>query len=205
MKHRIAIGLFLAVLMATATVPDFCGAVDLEAKIAVLREQIARQIELIKEAREKADASMTLAGIRVAEQLAKSEEELAAKVEMLQQMRDRLRDQIDLAREAMSGMTMDWAQMLSQAAAQIDAQIKQTNSVIDRMRQIRQTVDDEPETGSCSKNTGTNGASSSSILDLLPFKTEPTTKTDPVATAPQPATTVGPVAGQPSMSPAPSG
>jgi hypothetical protein len=199
MKHRLAICLFLVALMVPAIIPDFCGAVDLEAKITVLREQIERQIELIKEAREKADTSVSLAAIRVSEQLIKSEEELAAQVEMLDQLREQLRDQIDAAREATAGLNQDWGQMLSQAAAQIDAQIKQTNSVIDRMRQIRESVGDDPETGTCPKTTPSSGTSLTPILPVSPQTTEPTPQTDPVATAPQPDTKVGPVADQPTV------
>ncbi len=199
MKYRLAICFFLAALMVPAIIPDFCGAVDLEAKITVLREQIERQIELIKEAREKADTSMSLAAIRVAEQLTKSEEELAAQVEMLDRLREQLRDQIDAAREAAAGLNQDWGQMLSQAAAQIDAQIQQTNSVIARMRQLRESVGEDPDTGTCPKTTPSKGASLTPISPLSPQTTEPTPQTAPVATAPQPDTKVGPVADQPTM------
>lgn len=202
MKHRIAIGFLLAALMVTLITPNFCGAVDLEAKITVLREQIERQIEIIKEAREKADTSMSLAAIRVAEQLIRSEEELAAQVEMLDRLREQLRDQVDVAQEAMAGMKQDWAQMLSQAAAQIDAQIKQTNSVIDRMRQIRESVGADSETGSWPKSTPATSGGSSSLLPLVPPTTEPTPapRTEPVVpAAPEPTTSMEPVADQPTV------
>lgn len=208
MKHRIAIGFLLAALMVTLITPNFCGAVDLETKIAVLREQIERQIEIIKEAREKADTSMSLAAIRVAEQLIRSEEELAAQVEMLDRLREQLRDQVDVAEETMAGMKKDWAQMLSQAAAQIDAQIKQTNSVIDRMRQIRESVGADSETGSRPKTTPATNGGSSSLLPLVPQITESTPappQTDPVSPVPQPATNVAPVADQPTSMPQPPG
>lgn len=205
MKHRFAICFFLAALIVPAIIPDFCQAVDLEAKITVLREQVERQIELIKEAREKADASMTVAAIRVAEQLIRSEEELAAQVEMLERLREQLRDQIDVAQEAMAGMKKDWRQMLSQAAAQIEAQIKQTNSAIDRMKHIRESVGDDPEGNCCPKTTPAKAPSSSSLLPLLTPTTEPAPPPASLPTSPQPTTDIGPVADEPSMPPPPSG
>lgn len=110
-------------------------------EIELIKDQIESQIERIKRAREEAEAKMTLARLRVAEQLRMSEENLALQVEKLNRFEETLRDQITEDAAAMARAKQQRIKMMKAIAADVRSQINGASELMKRMRRIRKQVD----------------------------------------------------------------
>jgi predicted DNA-binding helix-hairpin-helix protein len=84
---------------------------------------------------------MTLARLRVAEQLRLSEESLAIQVEKLNRFEEALRDQIAEGAAAMARANQQRKLMMRTIAADVRSQINGANELMNRMRRIRERVD----------------------------------------------------------------
>lgn len=139
--------LFNIVLLAALATPlGTAGAaeqINFDERLTQIREKIASQIEEVRAAREKADIQMELARVRVAEQIRRSEESLILQVEMLDRLREQLQDQMTETKRAIDKMRQDRVLTIGKTLMDIEAQLRQTTGVIERMKFLREGIDKE--------------------------------------------------------------
>jgi hypothetical protein len=123
---------------------DYSG---LDSRIRQIRGSIEIQIERIKSAREKSDNEMSLARIRLAEQLRRSEEDLYRQVATLERFHEQLANQVTEAKGAVAGYQKNLKSPMEQALADIEAQLKDTNALMARMEAARNDLDSQPQAG----------------------------------------------------------
>jgi DNA anti-recombination protein RmuC len=111
-----------------------------------IKELVASQIERVKMAREEAENHMTLARLRVAEQLRISEERLAMQLEKLQEYEEILKEQLDESGAAITAARADWDSLVDSVASELQTQIAATNKLIEELRRIRGHVNDGSNT-----------------------------------------------------------
>jgi len=121
---------------------------SVDARIQQLQNSLENQIDRLKLAREQAGTEMSLARIRVAEELRRSQENLQIQVEALARLREQLSEQGASSSEALEQLKNDWSQRLGSAFNSIETQLAQTNDLISRMESLRQSFD--PDTGTTS-------------------------------------------------------
>ncbi|HMK36019.1 MAG TPA: hypothetical protein VK463_13180 [Desulfomonilaceae bacterium] len=157
------------ILMICLCAAFFCGfavphanAADVtsfDAKIQQIRESIEAQVERIKRARENTDAQMSLARIRLADQLSRSQEDLHVQTATLERLREQLTDQVSQANGAMTTYQSSWKDTAAKALADIEAQLSQTNAAIAKMEAARKTLE-STETSNGQGCTGAAGITS---------------------------------------------
>ncbi len=148
MKGIAVTGSILLIVALAATLSGASDTVSLGGEISLIKDQIDSQIERIKRARDEAETKMTLARLRVTEQLRISEENLAIQVEKLNRFEESLRDQIAETVEAMARTRQQRREMMRSIAAEVRSQIRGTNDLISRMRKIREQVGTDDDDGS---------------------------------------------------------
>jgi hypothetical protein len=191
MKNLLAIALILTVGVFACTEAGAFDIASVDAAIKQLQNNLESQIERLKLAREQASTKMSLARIRVGEELRRSQEDLQVQVESLARLREKLSEQRGLSNQALEQAKDDWAERLGRAASSIESQLAQTNDLINRMETLRQAFDPDTET-----------ASDISIGPLTITTSPPPTAVTPPATAtPEPVQPVTPTV--PTTEPAP--
>jgi len=110
---------------------------SIDSSIGRIESQVEAQLEKIRRAREMADSRMSLARLRVEEQLRVAEEDLAAQAERLEMFREQLQGRIEETDRAMARMTTDWRQSMARAHERIRAQIRETNRLMGRLNELR--------------------------------------------------------------------
>ncbi|MEI7450299.1 MAG: hypothetical protein WCJ75_11810 [Desulfomonile sp.] len=133
--------IFLAATLKV-TAADING---FDSTIRILQEQVSRQIERIKAAREKANSQMSLAGIRIAEQLKRSSDDLAVQIEVMERLREKLQETTSETDQKINLWKEQSGQLLGTALSDIATQISQTNDLIQRL----ETVKSQVSTGDC--------------------------------------------------------
>ena len=88
---------------------------------------------------------MTLARIRIAEQLRRSEEDLSRQIESLERFREQMADQKGETDQAVVRMQKDWKLFIQQAFSDLDSQLRETNSLITQMETLRDKFDVDPD------------------------------------------------------------
>lgn len=155
MKHLLMI--CSIVVFACAIVASQSTAADLtslDAKIRQIRESIELQIERIKNAREKSDSEMNLARIRLSEQLRRSQEDLYRQLASLERFREQLGAQITEANGIMTDYQKNWKSIMELALADMESQVKDTNSLMEQMEAVRNNLDAQPADGTgCSRSS----------------------------------------------------
>jgi hypothetical protein len=206
MKEWIAICLAVFLILSGLTVfGQRTSGVALS--IQQLTEQIQAQIEKIKLAREQAEIQMSVARIRIAQQLERAEEDLLRQVEQLQRLQENLADQLVQTEVTAERLKNDVAVQLRNTALQVADQIKTTNDLITRLGAFKDSFDDKPSSTcdplkdpNCPGTSGSNsnplwsnpaGASSSPPQMPTPPPTPPASE-EPTLLPPAP---------EPSMSP----
>jgi len=145
MKTFLLISLILAATANAGTAAQSSIAVGMDSTISQMKQDLQTQIERIRKARETASAQMTLARLRIAEQLRRSEEDLARQIESLERFREQMAEQKGETDQAMALMQRDWKQFVHQAFSDLEFQLKETNNLIEQMETIRDKFDVEPE------------------------------------------------------------
>jgi predicted nuclease with TOPRIM domain len=110
-----------------------------------MKQDLQIQVERIRRARETASSEMTLARIRIAEQLRRSEEDLSRQIESLERFREQMADQKGETDQAVVRMQKDWKQFIQQAFSDLDSQLRETNSLITQMEALRDRFDVDPD------------------------------------------------------------
>ncbi len=116
---------------------------DALTRINSLKTAIDTQIERIKTTRDSTDGQISLARLRVGEQIRKSQEDLAVQMELLQRLREQLEEQKAQAEQSVARMNSDLSTLSTTAFSAIEEQISKTNDLIGRMEKIRQDVSGE--------------------------------------------------------------
>jgi hypothetical protein len=166
-----------------ASQSDAADITSLDAKIRQIRESIELQIERIKGAREKSDTEMNLARIRLSEQLRRSQEDLYRQLAALERFREQLGAQIAEANGIMNDYQKNWKSIMEQALADMEAQVHDTNALMEQMEAVRNNLDSALEDNTdcnrsarginCNKSRNRNSGPSSGFLPLPEIRFSP--------------------------------
>ncbi|MGO9569224.1 MAG: hypothetical protein ACLP5H_16945 [Desulfomonilaceae bacterium] len=197
MKTILLISLILAATAMTSTAAQSSVTTGMDSTISQMKQDLQTQVERIRRARETASTQMTLARIRIAEQLRRSEEDLSRQIESLERFREQMADQKGQTDQAVVLMQKDWKQFIQQAFSDLDSQLRDTNSLITQMETLRDRFDVEPDELGDTQQEGQTMTPSApqpmapTITVTTPTATEPVTtpvvQTSPAST--EPATT----------------
>ncbi len=169
------------------------SAPDLLTQINNLKTSIEAQIERIKASRNSTDNQLSLARLRIGEQIRQSEEDLAIQMEQLQRLRDQLQDQKSQADQTVSRMQNDLSTISTTALSNIADQLSQTNDLLNRMRTTYEQVTGETDPTSPLTVAVTNP----NLTTIQPSTSLPnTTQSDPAPTI-APMITLQPDTSQP--------
>lgn len=156
--------------------------------LTTLKEKIATQIERIKATRESADNQISVAKVRVEEQMVRSEEQLALQLESLEQLKEQLRTKSSEADLSIKRMTTDLSSFSGSALKDIEEQIVQTNLMLEKIRGIRGEICNGCSTSSAT-NTTTPVVPTTVVASNVPL-VEPVTTTVPSVAPPTTTTAV---------------
>lgn len=145
MKTIMLLSLILAVIATASTAAQASGTIGIDSTISQMRQDLQIQVERIRRARETASSEMTLARIRIAEQLRRSEEDLSRQIESLERFREQMADQKGETDQAVVRMQKDWKLFIQQAFSDLDSQLRETNSLITQMETLRDKFDVDPD------------------------------------------------------------
>jgi hypothetical protein len=145
MKTIMLLGLILAVIATASTAAQASVTIGIDSTISQMKQDLQIQVERIRRARENASSEMTLARIRIAEQLRRSEEDLSRQIESLERFREQMADQKGQTDQAVVQMQRDWKQFIQQAFSDLDSQLRETNSLITQMETLRDRFDVDPD------------------------------------------------------------
>ena len=113
MKTILWIAMILAATALSCMAAQSCDTMCMDSTISQMKEDLQIQVERIRRARDTADSQMTLARLRIAEQLRRSEEDLSRQIESLERYREQLADQRGENDQAVSEMQQDWKQFIA--------------------------------------------------------------------------------------------
>jgi hypothetical protein len=186
----VLLGLWMGASMAHSQTTS-----DALTRINSLKTAIDTQIERIKTTRDSSDGQISLARLRVGEQIRKSQEDLSVQMELLQRLREQLEEQKAQAEQSVARMNNDLSTLSTTAFSAIEEQISKTNDLIGRMEKIRQEVSGESSTTSlaapsASSNPGASlstGVSTSATNQEVPNQSTYSPITVTVTPNPQPA------------------
>jgi DNA repair exonuclease SbcCD ATPase subunit len=116
---------------------------DALTQIDKLKTNIEKQIERIKATRDLTDSQLSLARLRIGEQIRRSEEDLALQVEQLQRLREQLQEQRTVADQTVTRMKNDVLNISTSALENVEDQLKQTANLLERMKRIREEMTGE--------------------------------------------------------------
>lgn len=192
MRNLLAIVVILSIAILVSAKAEALDTAGVDMRIKQLQDSLENQIERLKLAREQAGTTMSLARIRVAEELRRSEEDLQVQVEALARFREQLSEQGASSSDAVEKLKNDWSQRLGSAFSSIETQLAQTNDLIKQLESLRQNFD--PDTAA----TSDIGAGPLTITTspATPSPAQPT----PASTPP---VTVQPAVPEPSPEPTP--
>jgi hypothetical protein len=145
MKTILLLCLILAAIATASTAAQAAGTTGIDSTISLMKQDLQIQVERIRRARETASSEMTLARIRIAEQLRRSEEDLSRQIESLERFREQMADQKGETDQAVVRMQKDWKQFIQQAFSDLDSQLRETNSLITQMETLRDRFDVDPD------------------------------------------------------------
>jgi hypothetical protein len=141
MKTILLLSLILAVTVTATTAAQASETIGIDSTISQMKQDLQIQVERIRRARETASSQMTLARIRIAEQLRRSEEDLSRQIESLERFREQMADQKGETDQAVVRIQKDWKQFIQQAFSDLDSQLRETNSLITQMETLRDRFD----------------------------------------------------------------
>lgn len=122
-----------------------CQTVSIAAKLQQLETQLQSQLEKIKYAREVADRSTSLAKIRIARELRRSEAEMERQIEVLERLKEQMQDQTGDSPSSLTAVKDAWNDALQSAISGLAQQIQSTGILLNRMESFRENVEDSSE------------------------------------------------------------
>lgn len=136
---------------------------DALTQIDKLKTNIEKQIERIKATRDLTDSQLSLARLRIGEQIRRSEEDLALQVEQLQRLREQLQEQRAVADQTVTRMKNDVQKITTAALENVEDQLNQTANLVERMKRIREEMTGE-------KNLAVTPDTSEKVVDQSPYE-----------------------------------
>lgn len=152
MRTILAIWIVMAVLAACG-ISSPALAADMEATIRALQLGLERQVERMTMARERANELITMTTMRSAAQLERSQEELQRQLEMLERFKEEFQERMRESQEAVERFKTDFPKLYADAFAQIDAQIRETQTLIARIDVLISQANAEPPRAATSSAT----------------------------------------------------
>ncbi len=134
--------------------------VSIAAKLQQLETQLQSQLEKIKYARDVADRSTSLAKIRIARELRRSEAEMERQIEILERLKEQMKDQTGESPSSLTEIKDAWNNALQTAISGLSQQIQTTSLLLSRMESFRANVEDGSED---------NASSDSRPNDMVPY------------------------------------
>ena len=134
MKTTLLLSLILAVIATASTAAQASGTIGIDSTISQMKQDLQIQVERIRRAHETASSEMTLARIRIAEQLRRSEEDLSRQIESLERFREQMADQKGETDQAVVRMQKDWKQFIQQAFSDLDSQLRKPTALSRRWK-----------------------------------------------------------------------
>ncbi len=116
---------------------------SIPAKLYQLETQLQSQLEKIKYAREVADHSASLAQIRIARELRRSEAAMERQIEILERLKEQMQDQIGESPSSFAAVPESWNKKLQSTIAGLVQQIHSNNLLLKRMESFREQVETE--------------------------------------------------------------
>jgi hypothetical protein len=199
MKTALLLSLILAVIATSNTAAQASGTIGIDSKIGQMKQDLQIQVERIRRARENASTQMTLARIRIAEQLRRSEEDLSRQIESLERFREQMADQKSETDQAVAQMQKDWKQFIQQGFSDLDSQMRETNNLITQMETLRDRFDVDPDELGDLNRVQILPSADPTLPIQVPSAGQPSTGAQPVA----PTTTVTPAANPGTATPTP--
>ncbi|MFH0959227.1 MAG: hypothetical protein V1897_11040 [Pseudomonadota bacterium] len=149
---------------------------DALTQIDKLKTTIETQIERIKSARDLTDNQLSLARLRIGEQIERSEQDLALQMEQLERLKEQLQEQKTLADQAATRIKTDVLTISTTALGNIDDQLNQTANLLDRMKKIREEITGQRnllESMNSAPTAPTGSSSETSVSAIAPEVTSP--------------------------------
>jgi|GEM_PF-962446 len=187
MKTTLLLSLIVAVIATANTAAQASVTIGIDSTISQMKQDLQTQVERIRRARENASSEMTLARIRIAEQLRRSEEDLSRQIESLERFREQMADQKGQTDQAVVQMQRDWKQFIQQAFSDLDSQLRETNSLITQMETLQNRFDVDAE----------ELPDSNTVQILTPSAPEPPANPQPVTPTPTVVTQTPPANSEP--------
>jgi uncharacterized phage infection (PIP) family protein YhgE len=192
--ERSAMKIMPALILLAATImmafPSISTASDLgslDTTLRILQEQIARQIERVQAVRQKSDASISIARARMESQLKQAQEELTVQTEVLERLREQLRDKIKETDEKLASWKDQTSGVIGSTLSEISAQMNQTNDLMRRLELLK------AQTSECNDQGAPTVAPLPSLPDLTTSappspEPQPTQPDMPTLPLPEPTT-----------------
>jgi hypothetical protein len=192
MKTTLLLSLILAVIATASTAAQASVTFGVDSSISQMKQDLQTQVERIKRARETASAQMTLARIRIAEQLRRSEEDLSRQIESLERFREQIADQRGETDQAVAQMQKNWKQFIQQAFSDLDSQLRETNNLITQMENLRDRFDADPDELGDLNRVQISTPADPTLPTPVPPTSQPSTGAQPVAPTTQVTPTTNP-------------
>ncbi|MCL5126652.1 MAG: hypothetical protein M1511_19590 [Deltaproteobacteria bacterium] len=153
-------------ILVGASIANGQSSTDMMNQISNLNTSIQGQIEQIKAARSSTNSQLTLARLRIGQQIMNSEQDLALQMERLQQLKNNLQQQKDHLNQTVSGIQTNLSTTSANSISNIEDQLSQTSDLLNQLRQSYEQFTGEPDPTSLLTlgNTTTSGQSSLSSM-----------------------------------------
>ncbi|MDQ7781915.1 MAG: hypothetical protein RDU20_03485 [Desulfomonilaceae bacterium] len=145
MKHFVTLLLLIMTAAIVQPVPAVSQTASIAAALQQVEAQLQTQLERIKHAREAADQSTSLAKMRIARELLRSEAEMERQIEILERLKEQMQDQTGDSPSSLAGIRDAWNSALQSAISGLAQQIQSTAQLLSRMESFREKVEDGSE------------------------------------------------------------
>ncbi|MFH1117361.1 MAG: hypothetical protein V1792_25865 [Pseudomonadota bacterium] len=141
MKNHITAILLIASAVFVQTLSADNGTVSVPADLHRLETQLQAQLEKIKYAGEVADHSASLARMRIARELRRSEAALVRQIEILERLKEQMQEQIGRSSSSSSVVAESWEKKQQSAIAGLVQQIQSNNLLLKKIESLREMVE----------------------------------------------------------------
>ncbi|MGD9818851.1 MAG: hypothetical protein AB7V04_09125 [Desulfomonilaceae bacterium] len=142
-----------------------------------LKEKISAQIERIKTTREFTQDKISMAKTRVEEEIIRSEEQLSLQLESLKELKEQLKAQAIELDVTLKKASQDFSTFSEGALRDIEDQITQTNSMIDKIKSLKTEICSDCST----TNAPANSSSQTGVTQTVDLSQPATAQTQPLS------------------------
>ncbi len=155
-------------ILVGASIANGQSSTDMMNQISNLNTSIQGQIEQIKAARSSTNSQLTLARLRIGQQIMNSEQDLALQMERLQQLKNNLQQQKDHLNQTVSGIQTNLSTTSANSISNIEDQLSQTSDLLNQLRQSYEQFTGEPDPTSLLTLGNTTASGQSSLSSMTP-------------------------------------